>query len=126
MNERDPRFFDLYVLNVDSGERRLIYRAEDGHSVDVQWLDGGWQVTMRKRMLPDGGSAFDLRRPGSDAWHSFLTLSFEDESSGAGLSGFSRDGRWLYAKLSEGEDMPRLVRWSKDQLPDARLHVPVN
>ena len=124
MNERDPRFFDLYVLNVDSGERRLLYRAEDGHSVDVQWLDGGWQVTMRKRMLPDGGSAFDLRRPGSDAWHPFLTLSFEDESSGAGLSGFSRDGRWLYAKLSEGEDMPRLVRWSKDQLPDCTAACP--
>ena len=45
-NERDARFFDVYTLNVDSGERRQLFQGDgsyyaggyspDGRSVVVQ------------------------------------------------------------------------------------------
>ncbi len=117
LNDRDPRYHDLYVLEVDSGERRLLYRnTDDGRMVDVDWLDGAWQPVLRSQVLADGGSAYELRLPGDKDWRPFLTFGFEDTMSESGVGGFTRDGQWLYGSLSTGEDLPRLVRWSREQL----------
>ena len=117
LNDRDPRYHDLYVINVDSGDRSLLYRStDDGSQVNVDWLDGAWHPVLRSNILPDGGSSFELRLPGDTSWRQFLQLGFEDTISDSGPSGFTRDGRWLYGQLSTGEDLPRLVRWSREQL----------
>ena len=117
LNDRDPRYHDLYVLEVDSGERRLLYRnTDDGRMVDVDWLDGAWQPVLRSQVLADGGSTYELRLPGDKDWRPFLTFGFEDTMSVSGVGGFTRDGQWLYGSLSTGEDLPRLVRWSREQL----------
>lgn len=118
LNDRDPRFHDLYVIKIDSGERELLYRStDDGRFISsVEWLDGRWHPVLRGRVLPDGGSAYELRLPGASEWRPFLSFSFEDTISGSSPGGFTRDGRWLYGQLSTGEDLPRLVRWNRDQL----------
>ena len=117
LNDRDPRYHDLYVINVDSGDRSLLYRStDDGSQVNVDWLDGAWHPVLRSNILPDGGSSFELRLPGDTSWRQFLQLGFEDAISDSGPSGCTRDGRWLYGQLSTGEDLPRLVRWSREQL----------
>ena len=46
----------------------------------------------------------------------FLQFDFDDTITGSGPEGFSRDGQWLYGVLSTGDDLPRLVRWSREQL----------
>ena len=117
LNDRDPRYHDLYVLEIDSGKRRLLYRnTDDGRMVSVEWVDGAWQPVMRTQVLADGGSAYELRLPGDQDWRPFLTFGFEDTISESGLGGFTRDGQWLYGSLSTGEDLPRLVRWSREHL----------
>ena len=118
LNDRDPRFHDLYVLKIDSGERELLYRStDDGRLVaSVERINGTWQPVMRAQVLPNGGSAYELRLPGDSEWRPFLRFGFEDTISGSGPAGFTRDGRWLYGQLSTGEDLPRLVRWSREQL----------
>ncbi|MAR07263.1 MAG: peptidase S9 [Cyanobium sp. NAT70] len=124
LNDRDPRYHDYYLLDVETGKRRLLYQSNDGQAVSVQWLDGAWHVLIRTRVLDDGGSAYDVRLPGETDWKPFLTLSFEDTISGSGLIGFTRDGRWLYATLSADEDLPSLVRWRRDQLPNCTAACP--
>ena len=117
LNDRDPRYHDLYVIDVDSGERRLLYRStDDGRQVSVQWLNGAWHPVLRSQVRADGGSAYELRLPGDASWRPFLQFSFDDTISNSGPSGFTRDGRWLYGQLSTGEDRPRLVRWSREHL----------
>ena len=117
LNDRDPRYHDLYVLEVDSGERRLLYRnTDDGRNVSVEWVDGAWQPVLRSQVLADGGSAYELRLPGEKDWRPFLSFGFEDTMSGSSVAGFTRDGQWLYGSLSTGEDLPRFVRWSREHL----------
>ena len=117
LNDRDPRFHDTYVIDLDSGERRLLYRStDDGREVSILWIDGGWNPVIRSQLLPDGGSAHELRLPGESDWRPFLQFDFDDTITGSGPGGFSRDGQWLYGFLSTGDDLPRLVRWSREQL----------
>ena len=117
LNDRDPRFHDTYVIDLDSGERRLLYRStDDGREVSILWINGAWNPVIRSQLLPDGGSAHELRLPGEAEWRSFLKFDFDDTMTGSGPAGFSRDGQWLYGFLSSGDDLPRLVRWSREQL----------
>ena len=115
-NERDKRFLDYYVLNLETGERRLLYQSDDGRRVTVQRFAGDWHPVLRGQVLADGGSAYELRMPGAKRWSPFLRFSFEDTISGSGPGGFTRDGQWLYGVLSTGENLPRIVRWHRDQL----------
>jgi len=117
LNDRDPRFHDTYVIDLDSGQRRLVYRStDDGREVSIIWIDGAWSPVIRSQLLPDGGSAHELRLPGTSEWRSFLQFDFDDTMTASGPAGFSRDGQWLYGFLSTGDDLPRLVRWSREQL----------
>ena len=117
LNDRDPRYHDTYVIDVETGERRLLYQStDDGRDVSILWIDGAWNPVIRSQLLPDGGSAHELRLPGESEWRSFLQFKFEDTITGSGPGGFSRDGQWLYGVLSTGDDLPRLVRWSREQL----------
>ena len=117
LNDRDPRYHDLYVIDVDTGARSLLYRStDDGRQVSVEWLNGAWHPVLRSQVRPDGGRNFELRLPGDASWRPFLQFDFDDTISNSGPSGFTRDGRWLYGQLSTGEDRPRLVRWSREHL----------
>ena len=116
LNDRDPRYNDLYVINVESGEKSLLYRStDDGSEVTVNWLEGAWHPVLRTNIRPDAGSSYELRLPGDTSWRPFLQFDFEDTYT-SGLGTFTRDGRWLYGQLSTGEDLPRLVRWSREHL----------
>ena len=116
LNDRDPRYNDLYVINVESGEKSLLYRStDDGSEVTVDWLEGAWHPVLRTNIRPDAGSSYELRLPGDTSWRPFLQFDFEDTYT-SGPSTFTRDGRWLYGQLSTGEDLPRLVRWSREHL----------
>ena len=117
LNDRDPRYHDTYVIDVETGERRLLYQStDDGRDVSILWIDGAWNPVIRSQLLPDGGSAHELRLPGESEWRTFLQFDFDDTITGSGPGGFSRDGQWLYGVLSTGDDLPRLVRWSREQL----------
>ena len=126
LNDRDPRYHDLYVLDIASGERTLLYQVDDGRPVGVDRLDGEWHPYLRTEALANGGQAYELRLPGEKEWRPFLKFDFEDARL-SGPAGFTRDGQWLYGQLSTGEDKPRLVRWSRQELErcttDCRFEV---
>jgi dipeptidyl aminopeptidase/acylaminoacyl peptidase len=115
LNDRDPRYHDLYVLDLETGDRRLLHRVNDGRPVSVQRLNGSWHPFMRMEPPSDGGLAYEIRLPGDGEWKPFLRFSFE-EARLSSPGGFTRDGQWLYGTLSTGEDKPRFVRWSREEL----------
>ena len=115
LNDRDPRYHDLYVLDLETGDRRLLHRVNDGRPVSVQRLNDSWHPFMRMEPLSDGGLAYEIRLPGDLEWKPFLRFSFE-EARLSSPGGFTRDGQWLYGTLSTGEDKPRFVRWSREEL----------
>jgi len=58
LNDRDPRYHDLYVVDVDSGDRRLLYRStDDGRQVSVDWLNGAWHPVLRAGSFQMGAAA---------------------------------------------------------------------
>ena len=115
LNDRDPRYHDLYVLEISTGRRTLLQRVEDGRPIAVQRIDGVWHPYLRVEPLPDGGFAYELRLPGEQDWRPFLRFGFND-ARGSGPLGFTRDGAWLYGSLTTEADLPRIVRWSREQL----------
>jgi dipeptidyl aminopeptidase/acylaminoacyl peptidase len=117
LNDRNPRYHDLYTLKIDSGERELLYRSrDDGSRVMVERINGVWQPVLQVQVLPDGGITYELWSPSDSSWRPFKRFTFEDTISGSGPLGFTRDGNWLYGILTTDDDLPRLVRWSRDQL----------
>ena len=126
LNDRDPRYFDLYVLDIASGERKLLHQVDDGRPVGVDRLNGEWHPYLRTEELADGGATYELRLPGEKEWRPFLQFDFEDVRLSM-PAGFTRDGQWMYGQLSTGEDKPRLVRWSREELErcttDCRFEV---
>ena len=115
LNDRDPRYHDLYILDITTGERTLLHKVEDGRPVSVERIDAAWQVVIRGEPHSDGGVTYELRLPGETRWRPFLSLGFNDARGSAPL-GFSRDGAWLYGTLTTDDDRPRIVRWSREQL----------
>ncbi len=91
LNDRYPRYHDLWVINLETGERRLLYEANDGHLLSVDWIDGDCQLVLRNRIQPDGGSTYDLRLPGQKDWKPFLSFSFEESQAGSAPLGFDRN-----------------------------------
>ncbi len=124
LNDRDPRYHDLWVLDLESGKRRLLHQVEDGNQVGAAWLDNAWRVILRKRIAADGGIAYDLRLPESKEWRPFLEFSFEDGLSGSGPGSFERSGTWMYGTLSTEGDLPRMVRWNRETLKTCELNCP--
>ena len=115
LNDRDPRYHDLHVLSLRTGDMRLLHKVEDGRPVSVMHVDGDWHPYLRAEPLPDGGAAYELRLPGETTWRPFQRFDFNDARM-SGPLGFTRDGLWLYGALTTGEDRPRIVRWHRDQL----------
>ena len=124
LNDRDPRYHDLWVLDLESGKRRLLHQVDDGNQVGAAWLDDEWRVILRKRIAADGGIAYDLRLPEAKDWRPFLDFSFEDGLSGSGPGSFDRSGTWIYGTLSTEGDLPRLVRWNRETLKTCELNCP--
>ena len=123
LNDRDPRYHDLYVLTISTGKRRLLAKVEDGRPLAVKRMDGVWHPYLRMELLKDGGVVYQLRLPEDSNWRPFLRFGFDDAAGSMPL-GFTRDGSWLYGRLTTNADLPRIVRWSREQLRQCGTDCP--
>ncbi len=91
LNDRNPQFHDLYLINIATGERRLIQR-NDGFARFV--TDDDYNVRFAIRMTPDGGSEI-LKPTEENSWEPFITISMEDLLTTSPV-GFDKTGKLLY------------------------------
>lgn len=104
VNERDPRYPDLCVLNLRSGEM-LVLEENTGYAGFL--ADQHFNVRLASRSLSDGGREW-LRRASGNDWEPWIKLSAADAFNST-PSHFSADGLTLYFYDSRGRDTAALV-----------------
>jgi len=103
-NERDKRFFDLYRVDVVTGQSALLYENDR-----FSWLvsDSAFQLRLGVRYLKDGRAEV-LERRSTGTWVYFTTVPRGDLDSTRYLD-FSDDGKTLYLFETRERDKAALV-----------------
>lgn len=120
-NARDPKFFDMLLVDTRTGASSVNFLNDGGYVGMVP--DDDWVVRLRGSMTPDGGSAYEyLDRPDGE-WTDFETIGPDDSMTTQPL-GFSRDGRTMWMLDSRGRDTNALFRFPAGETdPSARTLV---
>lgn len=108
LNDRDPRFHDVYRLNLASGERKLVLKNEGFAGFEI---DDDYRVRLAVKPTEDGGVQM-LIASGTDGNYQFSlweTIGFEDES-GVSVAGFGPDDDSLYMIDPRGGDKAALYQ----------------
>ena len=115
LNARDPRYHDLYRVNIQTGERTLIQQNPGFESFVT---DDDYRVRFAVRTTSDGGT--EILRPVSasdgspsaasevSGWEPFQTISMEDALTTHPM-GFDQSGELLYMTDSRGRDTSALT-----------------
>jgi dipeptidyl aminopeptidase/acylaminoacyl peptidase len=108
LNKDDPRWHDLYRLDLDTLELTLLAKCDgfDGWIVDEDLEARG---AIRPRA--DGGQTYVRRSPdGSGAWEPFLEVEPDDVVINVtGPLGWNEDGSKVYLSSAVGTDKARLT-----------------
>ncbi|MFH1312189.1 MAG: S9 family peptidase [Candidatus Eisenbacteria bacterium] len=107
MNKEDPRVFDVYHLNISSGEITMV--AKNPGNV-VGWL-ADRNMKIRGSVTPTAEGGFDLlvRESEDSEWVKILTWD-SDNSLTSDLIGFTKDGKYIYCQDSREVNASRLVK----------------
>ena len=112
VNDRDPRFHDLYRVNIATGEKTLLAQNPgqiEGNTVGQLVADDDYNVRFAAATTADGGMA--LYQPkgevgeggGPTEWALFDTIGSDDTMT-TEPQGFDKTGRILYLSDSRGRD----------------------
>ena len=104
LNKHDPRFFDPYRLNIETGELKLL--AENPGTI-VGWMtdhDGKLRVAMS--MLPDGSQEVLYRDTENQPFEPILKTSWKESFE---PQFFTFDNKMLYASSNLGRDKMEIV-----------------
>jgi len=103
LNDRNPKYHDIYRINITNGERTLI-RENDGF---VGFLtDDDYNIRFAQRSTPDGGMEF-LQPDGHAGWKRFALIGQKDALTTQPF-GFDKGGRMLYMIDSRGRNTAAL------------------
>ncbi|HAE21299.1 MAG TPA: S9 family peptidase [Spirochaetaceae bacterium] len=106
LNDRNPQFHDLHLLDLNTGQRQLVFendRGFAGFSVDYDF-----KLRFGALMTADGGLDM-FERTGND-WKPFFHVAMEDMLTTQAF-GFDTAGRILYLGDSRGRDTSALVAY---------------
>nr|WP_199671392.1 S9 family peptidase [Salinisphaera sp. Q1T1-3] len=111
INDRDPRWHDVYRLDLATGAlTRVMYNEGYGGFL----VDRDLKIRLAQCPREDGGQDFFIVQDGGTiSDEPFARISFED-SANTGPVGFTRDGKTLYWIDSRDRDTAALVSQSLD------------
>jgi dipeptidyl aminopeptidase/acylaminoacyl peptidase len=103
LNDRDPRYHDLYRVNVRTGARKLVAKNEGFTGLVA---DASFAPRFALRPTPSGGTeVLSVKGPGR--YDPFLDVTFDDDLT-TRLVGLDRAGRTLYLLDSGGRNTSAL------------------
>jgi dipeptidyl aminopeptidase/acylaminoacyl peptidase len=103
LNDRVPQLHDLYIINIRTGERRLLLENDQGFVAFV--CDHDFQVQFGSRMNPNGSS--DVFQRVENEWKEFSSIPNEDGLT-TQLIGLDVSGQVLYLADSRGRNTSAL------------------
>ncbi len=103
LNDRDPEYHDLYVINITTGERRLIMKNKNYSYIGT---DNDYHPRLAGNTTPEGGEVI-YYRPVNGSWKPFMNISLEDDMT-TGAIRFDRTGEILYIYDSRGRETSAL------------------
>jgi dipeptidyl aminopeptidase/acylaminoacyl peptidase len=107
MNKQDPRLYDAYELDLESGEMEIVARNPGNV---LGWMaDRDLVVRAAMTPTPDGGINLLVRDTEDSDWRTVLTWGPEDAMT-SGPEGFTKDGDYMYLTDSRGANASRLVK----------------
>ena len=104
LNDRDPKLHDLYRVDIETGERRMI---QENPEFAGYLTDDDYNVRFAVRVTPDGGSEI-LKAAGDGNWELFIKIEMEDMIT-TNPVGFDKTGQTLYMTDSRGRNTAALV-----------------
>jgi len=108
MNKDDPKVHDVYRLDLETGELRMV--AKNPGNIAYWVVDRDFRVRCAGMSRPEGGYDLMFRESEEGKWRKLLTWELED-SAGSGPVGFSKDGSHIYLQDSRDVDTSRLTRF---------------
>ncbi|MEX2318119.1 MAG: S9 family peptidase [Pirellulales bacterium] len=127
LNNRDPRYHDIWRINIDTAERKLV---QQNHGVNGYLTDDDYNVRMAVNFTPTGGQEWLVPEGDGDkkTWTTFAEFGPEDAMT-SGPAGFDKTGQTLYYQDSRKRNTGGLFsmdlksRESKLVAEDARCDV---
>ncbi|MEM7208283.1 MAG: S9 family peptidase [Pseudomonadota bacterium] len=103
INNRDPRWHDIYSLDIKTGDLSLVYENTDDFG--GFYFDNSLTLRFAVKSTHMGGAEYF--RKTDQGWDQFMEVSPEDHYT-TGLAGFGEDNQTLYLKQSQGRDKSAL------------------
>ncbi|MEO0464238.1 MAG: S9 family peptidase [Pseudomonadota bacterium] len=104
LNNRDPQFHDVYMLDINSGEMELVYENNGFASF---MADDTLKLRMAFRQNAEGGTDYFRITDNTAAEEPFETTAMEDSLT-TSPAGYTTDGSVLYWLDSRGRDTAAL------------------
>lgn len=99
LNDRDPRYHDIYRVDIKTGERKLIQENPDFAGFIT---DDDFRIRFAAKMTDDGGMQY-YKPSGSGGWDDFIKIGMADSMT-TSPAGFDKTGEILYLMDSRGRD----------------------
>jgi len=103
MNDRDPKWHDVYSVNLSSGERTLLSENDGLASILV---DNDLVVRLATQSTASGG--LQVLSRGDNEWEPLFEIAFEDVQTTA-ILGFDEDNQGVYLLDSRNRNTAALV-----------------
>ncbi len=103
INNRDPRWHDVYELDIETGELTMLF--ENTENFGGFNFDNNLELRFGYKSTNAGGAEYFKKT--DDGWEMFMEVSPEDLYT-TGLSGFSEDNETLYLMKSDNRDTSAL------------------
>jgi dipeptidyl aminopeptidase/acylaminoacyl peptidase len=100
LNKRDPRYHDLYRINIETGNINLMQNNSEGFS--TYRVDENYSIRLAQKMTADGGNEI-YKANGKGGWDLFLEIPMEDVLT-TYMLGFNQTERSIYLADSRGRN----------------------
>ena len=105
MNKRNPDLFDVFRLNLITGDIKLDTENPGGV---IGWIaDHNFSVRASQSLSDDGATVIRVRNLADSPWREWMTI---DPSEIAEIEGFTQDNQHLYIITSLGANTSRLLK----------------
>ena len=109
VNDRDPKVFDLYEVDLLTAARKLVVQNDDNYAGFT--IDNSMRVRLATKKLPDGATHIMIAedKGGKITWKPWEQIPFEDADT-TGIEGFAPGNKAVFMTETRGRDTGALVQ----------------